>query len=62
MLICLSGLAISDLLMALNFLISTSANLSGRGISDPAQYDLCNVNGFLAQLFVVQSKWRTRAT
>lgn len=50
------GLAISDLLMALNFMSSCAVNLSGHMIGDPAQKKFCSFNGFMAQFFVVQSE------
>src|SRR6187549_3857106 len=51
------GLAISDLLMAVNFLSSCAVNLSGNLLSDPKQKRFCSYNGFMAQFFVVQSKF-----
>ncbi|OHE91808.1 hypothetical protein CORC01_12882 [Colletotrichum orchidophilum] len=51
------GLAISDFLMAFNFLCSTSMNLSGRFIGAPQQADFCSLNGFMAQVFVIQTDY-----
>lgn len=51
------GLAISDCIMALNFLASTSMNLSGRLIGEPQNRDFCSFNGFMAQTFVVQTDY-----
>ena len=49
------GLGISDFLMALNFILSTSMNISGRKIwSEPLQ-GFCSFNGFMTQVFVIQS-------
>lgn len=50
------GLAISDFWMAINFLSSASMNLSGNNIGSPKQKDFCSFNGFMIQVFVVQSK------
>lgn len=52
-----SGLAISDLVMALNFLSSTATNLSGRFIGASSMKSFCLFNGFMTQFFVVQSKF-----
>ncbi|KAK1688305.1 hypothetical protein BDP55DRAFT_606715 [Colletotrichum godetiae] len=51
------GLAISDFLMAFNFLCSTAMNLSGRLIKDPQQASFCSLNGFMAQVFVIQTDY-----
>ncbi|KAI3548635.1 hypothetical protein CMEL01_07130 [Colletotrichum melonis] len=51
------GLAISDFLMAFNFICSTTMNLSGRLIDDPEQTDFCKLNGFMAQVFVIQTDY-----
>lgn len=42
--------------MAVNFLLSTAMNLTGNPIGDPSLKGFCNFNGFLTQLFVVQSR------
>lgn len=41
--------------MALNFLASTSMDISGNSIGDPSQKGFCSFNGFATQVFVVQS-------
>ncbi|KAK1541788.1 hypothetical protein CPAR01_05175 [Colletotrichum paranaense] len=51
------GLAISDFLMAFNFICSTTMNLGGRLIDDPEQTDFCKLNGFMAQVFVIQTDY-----
>ncbi|KAH8665442.1 hypothetical protein BGZ61DRAFT_561539 [Ilyonectria robusta] len=51
------GLAISDFIMALNFLLSTSMNISKRYIQAPEQAAFCNFNGFMTQVFVVQTDY-----
>ncbi|KAG9238638.1 G protein-coupled glucose receptor regulating Gpa2-domain-containing protein [Amylocarpus encephaloides] len=51
------GLAISDLCMALNFLISSSVNLHGPSIGSPDLVDFCSFNGFMTQVFVVQTDY-----
>lgn len=56
------GLAISDLLMAVNFLSSCAVNLNGHLISEPPQKAFCSFNGFMTQLFVVQSAYETLAS
>jgi G protein-coupled glucose receptor regulating Gpa2 len=50
------GLAISDFWMAVNFLSSCAANLTGNLIGEPSQKAFCSFNGFMTQLFVVQSQ------
>lgn len=50
------GLAISDFWMAINFLSSAAMNLSGKPIGTPKQEQFCSFNGFMIQVFVVQSK------
>lgn len=52
-----SGLAISDFTMALNFLSSSTMNLSGRNLGDPAQARFCSFNGWATQVFVIQSDY-----
>ncbi|KAF1993243.1 hypothetical protein P154DRAFT_503807 [Amniculicola lignicola CBS 123094] len=51
------GLAISDWLMAVNFLSSSAVNLSGNLLSEPPQKKFCSSNGFMTQLFVVQTDY-----
>ncbi|KEZ41754.1 hypothetical protein SAPIO_CDS6729 [Scedosporium apiospermum] len=51
------GLAISDCAMALNFLLSSSMNVSGRLIRHPDQAGFCSFNGFMTQVFVVQTDY-----
>ncbi|KAG4413674.1 hypothetical protein IFR04_013178 [Cadophora malorum] len=51
------GLAISDFWMAINFLSSASMNLSGNNIGSPKQKDFCSFNGFMIQVFVVQTDY-----
>ena len=43
------GLAISDCVMAINFLSSSAMNVAGRYIGDPAQKHFCSFNGFMTQ-------------
>jgi hypothetical protein len=49
------GLAISDLLMAINFLSSSAKNLAGPHIGILLEKTFCSFNGFMIQVFVVQS-------
>lgn len=51
------GLAISDFLMAVNFLSSTAMNISGRFIGSPKQSTFCTFNGFVTQVFVIQTDY-----
>lgn len=51
------GLAISDLWMAINFMSSTAVNLSGYLLSEKPQKPFCSFNGFMTQLFVVQTDY-----
>ncbi|KAF6843529.1 G-protein coupled receptor 1 [Colletotrichum musicola] len=51
------GLAISDFLMALNFISSTSLNIAHRYINAPYNARFCNFNGFIAQVFVIQTDY-----
>ncbi|SPO01563.1 uncharacterized protein DNG_04236 [Cephalotrichum gorgonifer] len=51
------GLAISDCCMAFNFLLSSTMNVTGRLIGDPSQETFCSANGFLTQVFVVQTDY-----
>ncbi|OCK80626.1 hypothetical protein K432DRAFT_281173, partial [Lepidopterella palustris CBS 459.81] len=51
------GLAISDFWMAINFMSSTAVNLSGHIISGKAEKPFCSFNGFMTQLFVVQTDY-----
>lgn len=43
--------------MAVNFISSTAVNLSGYLLSEKPQKPFCSFNGFMTQLFVVQSIW-----
>jgi len=43
--------------MALNFLLSSSMNVSGRLIRHPDQAGFCSFNGFMTQVFVVQTDY-----
>lgn len=52
----LSGLAISDFFMCANFFTSTAMNLSGRELFSLENTEFCSINGFMAQLFITQSK------
>ncbi|TDZ65926.1 hypothetical protein CTRI78_v003430 [Colletotrichum trifolii] len=45
------GLAISDFIMAFNFLCSTAMNVAGRFIGAPGNADFCSYNGFVTQVF-----------
>jgi hypothetical protein len=51
------GLAISDCAMALNFLVSSSLNVGGRWIGAPEQAQFCSFNGFMTQVFVIQTDY-----
>ncbi|KAK6511448.1 hypothetical protein TWF481_000364 [Arthrobotrys musiformis] len=51
------GLAISDLLMALNFMFSAGWNVAGGDLALEESKTACSVNGFLTQVFVVQTDW-----
>ncbi|UPL02985.1 hypothetical protein LCI18_013919 [Fusarium solani-melongenae] len=51
------GLALSDFLMAANFVLSTTSNIVGRDIAAPEQAALCSFNGFMTQVFVVQTDY-----
>lgn len=51
------GLAISDFWMAVNFMVSTSVNLSESKSPSDAGEGFCSFNGFVTQLFVVQSTY-----
>ncbi|KAF4447667.1 G-protein coupled receptor 1 [Fusarium austroafricanum] len=51
------GLASSDFLMALNFLSSTAMNISGKLIGDHEQQGFCSFNGFMTQVFVIQTDY-----
>jgi hypothetical protein len=42
-------------MMALNVVLSTSMNLSGRHIWAEEQHAFCSFNGFMNQMFVIQS-------
>ncbi|KAF4332189.1 G coupled receptor 1 [Fusarium beomiforme] len=51
------GLAVSDFLMALNFLSSTAMNIGGKAIGAPEQETFCSFNGFMTQVFVIQTDY-----
>ncbi|KAH8598474.1 G protein-coupled glucose receptor regulating Gpa2-domain-containing protein [Bisporella sp. PMI_857] len=51
------GLAISDFWMAINFLSSALMNLSGLSIGVENQKVFCSFNGFMIQVFVVQTDY-----
>ncbi|KAM7192597.1 hypothetical protein V8F20_008806 [Naviculisporaceae sp. PSN 640] len=51
------GLALSDLVMAVNFLLSSSLNVSSRWIGAPEQAGFCTFNGFMTQVFVIQTDY-----
>jgi hypothetical protein len=51
------GLAISDCVMALNFLLSSSMNVAGRWIGAPEQAQFCTFNGYMTQVFVIQTDY-----
>ena len=52
-----SGLAISDLVMALNFLSSSAMNIGGRYIGADEQAHFCSFNGWMTQVFVIQTDY-----
>lgn len=43
--------------MALNFLVSSSMNVGGRWIGAPEQSGFCSFNGFMTQVFVIQTDY-----
>lgn len=43
--------------MALNFLSSAAMNLNGRYIGAPEQRGFCSFNGFMTQVFVIQTDY-----
>jgi hypothetical protein len=43
--------------MALNFLTSSSMNISGKFIGAPEQKGFCSFNGFMTQVFVIQTDY-----
>ncbi|KAF5552189.1 G coupled receptor 1 [Fusarium mexicanum] len=51
------GLAVSDFLMALNFLSSTAMNVNGNEIGAPEHQTFCSFNGFMTQVFVIQTDY-----
>ncbi|KAL4916042.1 hypothetical protein BDW62DRAFT_203047 [Aspergillus aurantiobrunneus] len=51
------GLGLSDFIMALNVLLSTSMNLSGRHIWAEEQRAFCSFNGSMNQMFVIQTDY-----
>lgn len=54
-----SGLAISDFWMAMNFMSSTAVNLTSltHRLSDKHLKGFCSFNGYMTQLFVVQTDY-----
>jgi hypothetical protein len=42
--------------MAMNYLLATARNLSGRNIGTPEEKKVCNFNGFMVKAFVNQSE------
>ncbi|KAK6497437.1 hypothetical protein TWF481_011846 [Arthrobotrys musiformis] len=48
------GLAVSDLLLALNFFIPSLSMMTGMEVSSPSNGRFCSANGFLMQLFFAQ--------
>ncbi|KAK2013963.1 hypothetical protein LZ32DRAFT_603907 [Colletotrichum eremochloae] len=53
----ITGLAISDAHMALNFLCSTAMNVQGNLIGAPRNVAFCSFNGFMTQVFVIQTDY-----
>jgi len=53
------GLAISDFWMAVNFMSSALMNLAGNNIGSKEEKHFCSFNGFMIQVFVVQSMRQT---
>ncbi|KAK2038943.1 hypothetical protein LZ31DRAFT_607624 [Colletotrichum somersetense] len=53
----ITGLAISDAHMALNFLCSTAMNIQGNVIGAPRNVGFCSFNGFVTQVFVIQTDY-----
>ncbi|KAL4959335.1 G protein-coupled glucose receptor regulating Gpa2-domain-containing protein [Aspergillus stella-maris] len=51
------GLGLSDFMMAINVMLSTSMNLSGRHIWAPEQEAFCSFNGLMNQMFVIQTDY-----
>ncbi|KAL6364179.1 hypothetical protein LRP88_02095 [Fusarium phalaenopsidis] len=43
--------------MAANFVLSTASNIAGRDIAAPEQAALCSFNGFMTQVFVIQTDY-----
>ncbi|TEA18864.1 hypothetical protein C8034_v010520 [Colletotrichum sidae] len=43
--------------MAFNFLCSTAMNVAGRFIGAPENADFCSYNGFMTQVFVIQTDY-----
>jgi len=43
--------------MAFNFLLSSSMNVSGRWIRAPKQAQFCSFNGYMTQVFVIQTDY-----
>ncbi|KAH8893840.1 hypothetical protein GQ53DRAFT_100010 [Thozetella sp. PMI_491] len=51
------GLAVSDFVMALNFLASASVGASGHDLGDASLKGFCSFNGFMTQVFVIQTDY-----
>ncbi|EFW99437.1 hypothetical protein CMQ_7805 [Grosmannia clavigera kw1407] len=51
------GLAFSDFVMAINFLSSSAMNLNGRDIGLGKNKTFCSYNGFMTQVFVIQTDY-----
>ncbi|KAL3423707.1 G-protein coupled receptor 1 [Phlyctema vagabunda] len=51
------GLAMSDFLMAVNFLSASTHQLDGHSLKAPSEKHFCDFNGFMIQLFVVQTDY-----
>ncbi|KAK3390066.1 G protein-coupled glucose receptor regulating Gpa2-domain-containing protein [Podospora didyma] len=51
------GLTISDCVMALNFLTSSSMNVGGNWIGAPDRAQFCSFNGYMTQVFVIQTDY-----
>ncbi|KAL3476737.1 G protein-coupled glucose receptor regulating Gpa2-domain-containing protein [Aspergillus californicus] len=51
------GLGFSDFMMALNVVLSTSMNLTGHHIWAEEQRAFCSFNGFMNQMFVIQTDY-----
>ncbi|KAN0116884.1 G protein-coupled glucose receptor regulating Gpa2 domain containing protein [Hyaloscypha variabilis] len=51
------GLATSDFIMAMNYLLATARNLSGHNIGTPEEKKFCSFNGFMVEAFVNQTDY-----